>query len=69
MTAPTKTDLQTLDFADAGPPFVRVVANDSIDTSGLDFADAGQPIYAAGGAAAPPPGPSSAARPVCFVCC
>ena len=67
MTAPTKPDLLALDFASDGQPFISVVSTETMDTSSLDFARDGQPFVAAGGAAAPDPGPSSA-RPACFVC-
>ena len=68
MTAPTKTDLQTLDWVDLGQPFVYVAAPDGLDTATLDVAHGGQPFYAAGAGAAPPP-PAPPARAQVFVVC
>ncbi len=46
MSAPTKDDLLTMNFAFQGQPFVNVGASPSIDTRTLDWAFLAQPFYA-----------------------
>ena len=48
MTLLTKSQLQTLDFAHNGQPFVQVLAKAGITADGsLDMAHDGQPFFAA----------------------
>lgn len=49
MSLPTKSDLQTMDWSFRGQPFVRVPANDSIDTDTLDWSFHGQPYWCIAG--------------------
>lgn len=46
MSAPTKDDLLTMNYAFLGQPFVNVAASPSIDTRTLDWAFLAQPFYA-----------------------
>lgn len=46
MSLPTKTDLQTLDYAFQGLPFVRVEAK-SLTTTSMDYAFQGLPFVVA----------------------
>jgi hypothetical protein len=55
MALPSNTDLQTLDIAYLGQPFVQVEAK-SLDSETLDIAYLGQPFVAVGPSAAPPAG-------------
>lgn len=52
MSLPTKSDLQSLDYARAGQPFANIEIGTGVSTLGLDYAYAGQPFVspvAAGG--------------------
>lgn len=55
MSLPTKSDLQTMDWSFRGQPFVRVPANDSIDTDTLDWSFRGQPYWCISGEGGEPP--------------
>ena len=59
MSLPTKSDLQTMDWSFRGQPFVRVPANDSIDTDTLDWSFRGQPYWCISGEGGEPPQPPS----------
>lgn len=47
MTTPTKDQLDTMDYAYLGVPFVNVQTKDNQNTSSLDFAYLGTPFVAA----------------------
>ena len=49
MALPNKTNLQTMDIALFGAPFVNVAASASLNLDGLDVAYLGQPFWAVGG--------------------
>ena len=55
MTLPSNTDLQTLDIAHLGQPFVQVEAK-TLGTTSLDVAYLAQPFVAVGPSGAPPSG-------------
>jgi hypothetical protein len=44
MALPNKTDLQTMDYAYLGQPFVNIPARSNIDTTTMDYAYLGQPF-------------------------
>jgi hypothetical protein len=44
MALRTKDDLQTMDYAFHGEPFVSIPAKDSIDLETMDYAFRGQPF-------------------------
>jgi hypothetical protein len=46
MSLPTAVDLQTMDYAFLGQPFVNVPAKFGIDLKGMDYAFEGQPFVA-----------------------
>ncbi|OIO33996.1 MAG: hypothetical protein AUJ70_02005 [Candidatus Omnitrophica bacterium CG1_02_40_15] len=54
MPLPTKTDLQKMDFAHKGQPFVDVSSKDAIDIKTMDYSYQAQPFVRNYGAAAPP---------------
>jgi hypothetical protein len=54
MSLPTKTDLQTLDYAHNGQPSVIIAASSGIDFFTLDIAHEGQPVGGGAGGGAPP---------------
>ena len=45
MALPTNTDLQTMDYAYSGVPFVSVAAKAGIDLDTLDYSYAGVPFW------------------------
>lgn len=55
MPLPSNTDLDSLDYAYLGAPFVQVEAK-NLDTETLDIAYLGAPFVAVGPSAAPPSG-------------
>jgi len=52
MSLPTKTDLQTMDYAFQAQPFVNVPAKSTIDLTTMDYAYEAQPFVANPAAAA-----------------
>jgi len=51
MALPTKTDLQTMDYAHRGQPFADVPSKDAVDIKTMDYAYQAQPFvrnYSAG---------------------
>lgn len=55
MAQPTKTDLQTMDYAYGGVPFVQTAAKTGIDLDTLDYAYGGVPFWAVAAGGTPPP--------------
>jgi hypothetical protein len=55
MAPPTKTDLETMDYAFQGQPFVNVPARSDIDTTTMDWAFQGQPFVTNPFGGTPPP--------------
>ena len=58
MALPTNTDLQTMDYAYSGVPFVSVAAKAGIDLDTLDYSYAGVPFWGAEEGGTPPEPPS-----------
>lgn len=56
MALPTKSDLQKMDYAFQGQPFVNVPAKDSIILTGMNYAFQGQPFVIGFEEEAPPVG-------------